>query len=124
MSKTSTVVVEETQDIPIPASVNKKQASTVSEIFESLSYGPAPEFSMPAEGWLEDHGRAFGHFIDGKWVKPEGRKVYETKNPATGLFLSINICLVLCNLKQHKFIETVGYCSKFAPCNKPKMLNS
>lgn len=82
MSKTSTVVVEETQDLS--ASVSKKTASTVSEIFESLSYGPAPESSMPAEGWLDDHGRAFGHFIDGKWVKPEGRKVYETKNPATG----------------------------------------
>jgi aldehyde dehydrogenase (NAD+) len=85
MSKTSTVVVEETQDLS--ASVSKKTASTVSEIFESLSYGPAPESSMPAEGWLDDHGRAFGHFIDGKWVKPEGRKVYETKNPATGLLL-------------------------------------
>ena len=104
MSKTSTVVVEETKDIP--ANVNKKQASSVSEIFESLSYGPAPESSMPAEGWLEDHGRAFGHFIDGKWVKPEGRKVYETKNPATGLFLPINICLILCNLQQRKFIES------------------
>ena len=86
MSKTSTVVVEEIQGDPV--SVNKKQASTVSEIFESLSYGPAPESSMPAEGWLDDHDRAFGHFIDGKWVKPEGRKVYETKNPASGLFLT------------------------------------
>ena len=83
MSKTGTVVVEETKSLP--ASVSKKPASTVSEIFESLSYGPAPESSMPAEGWLDDHGRAFGHFIDGKWVKPEGRKVYETKNPVTGL---------------------------------------
>jgi len=36
------------------------------------------------QAWLDDHERAFGHFIDGKWVKPEGRKTYQTKNPATG----------------------------------------
>lgn len=82
MSKASTVVVEETEESP--AGVNKKAVSTVSDIFDSLEYGPAPESSLIAEGWLEDHGRALGHFIDGKWVKPEGRKVYETKNPATG----------------------------------------
>lgn len=82
MSKTSTAVVQKVQNSP--ASLSKKPASTVSEIFESLNYGPAPESSMPAEGWLDDHGRAFGHFIDGKWIKPEGRKVYETQNPATG----------------------------------------
>lgn len=82
MSKTSTVVVEETEDLP--AGVNKKAVSTVSDIFDSLEYGPAPESSLIAEGWLEDHGRALGHFIDGKWVKPEGRKVYETRSPATG----------------------------------------
>lgn len=84
MSKTATVVVEETRKLP--ANVDKP-ANTVSEIFESLNYGPAPESNMPAEGWLDDHGRSFGHFIDGNWVKPEGRKMYETKNPATGLYL-------------------------------------
>lgn len=82
MSKTSTVIVEDTQNSP--AISKGKTTSTVSEIFESLDYGPAPESSVIAEGWLDDHGGAFGHFIDGKWVKPEGRKIYETKNPATG----------------------------------------
>ena len=47
-------------------------------------YGPAPESPAVAKAWLEDHGNALGHFINGGWVKPEGRKTYETINPATG----------------------------------------
>lgn len=62
-----------------------KAKPSVSDIFVSLDYGPAPESSMPADGWLDDHERSFGHFIDGKWIKPEGRKIYETRNPCTGL---------------------------------------
>lgn len=49
-----------------------------------MSYGPAPEADNVAKAWLDDHGKDFGVFIDGKWVKPEGRKKYLTKNPATG----------------------------------------
>ena len=82
MSTTTTTVVKEKQKGS--ENVDKKSNASVSEVFESLEYGPAPESSVIAEGWLEDHAKAFGHFIDGKWVKPEGRKVYETKNPATG----------------------------------------
>lgn len=84
MSTTTTTVIKEK---PRESEyVDKKCNSSVSEVLESLEYGPAPESSGIAEGWLDDHGRAFGHFIDGKWVKPEGRrKVYETKNPATGM---------------------------------------
>ena len=81
MSKTTTTVVNERQT---ESSADKKSSSTVSDLFETLEYGPAPESSGIAEGWLDDHHRAFGYFIDGKWVKPEGRKTYETKNPATG----------------------------------------
>ena len=86
MSTTTTTVVKEKQKGS--RNVDKKSSASVSEVFESLEYGPAPESSSIAEGWLEDHGKAFGHFIDGKWVKPEGRKVYETKNPATGKVLT------------------------------------
>lgn len=86
MSTTTTTVVKEKQKES--RNVDKKSSASVSEVFESLEYGPAPESSSIAEGWLEDHGKAFGHFIDGKWVKPEGRKVYETKNPATGKVLT------------------------------------
>ena len=65
-----------------PAKLNKDP--TIAQIFDSLEYGPAPEAPSSVNAWLDEHGRDFGHFVNGKWVKPEGRKVYETRNPATG----------------------------------------
>lgn len=61
---------------------------SVADIFDSMVYGPAPESDKVAQAWLEDHGRAFGHFIDNKWVNPEGRTVIATSNPATGKALA------------------------------------
>lgn len=60
------------------------KSGVVREIFESLEYGPAPESPAVANAWLDDHGRNFGHFINNQWVKPTGRKSYDTFNPATG----------------------------------------
>ena len=59
-------------------------SAKVAEIFETMEYGPAPESDKTAKEWLESHGRSFGHFIDGKWVKPNKTKSFTTKNPATG----------------------------------------
>ena len=56
-----------------------------------LPYGPAPESSDVAKAWLEEHGDSLGHFINGGWVKPEGRKTYDTINPATGEKLASTI---------------------------------
>ena len=56
---------------------------TVHDLVSTLSYGPAPESPAVANAWLDDHGRAFGHFIGNKWVKPEGRSTYDSFNPAT-----------------------------------------
>jgi aldehyde dehydrogenase (NAD+) len=63
----------------------------VADIFETLEYGPAPESSAAADKWLDEHDRAFGHFIHGQWVKPEGRKTYTTRNPATGATLATTV---------------------------------
>ncbi|XP_065188322.1 aldehyde dehydrogenase family 16 member A1-like [Sycon ciliatum] len=57
---------------------------SLAEIFETLEYGPAPESAAVANEWLEERGRALGHFIDGKWYKPDGRNTYDSTNPATG----------------------------------------
>ncbi|XP_065831165.1 aldehyde dehydrogenase family 16 member A1-like [Oscarella lobularis] len=76
---------------PKGVSVAKKQKPSVAQIFETLEYGPAPESSAVADKWLEDHGRSFGHFINGQWVKPEGRSTYATTNPATGAHLANTI---------------------------------
>eukprot|EP00118_Oscarella_pearsei_P025258 m.307845 g.307845 ORF g.307845 m.307845 type:complete len:868 (+) comp42934_c0_seq1:915-3518(+) len=82
--KRSKVAEPQNQTTPV------KQLSkpSVAKIFETLEYGPAPESSAAAEKWLDDHGRSFGHFINGQWVKPEGRSTYTTVNPATGAQLA------------------------------------
>ena len=68
--------------------VAKVSSPSVSEIFASMEYGPAPESDKVAQAWLEDHNRHFGHFVNNQWLHPEGRKTYETKSPATGAVLS------------------------------------
>ncbi len=62
----------------------RKEVSKVASIFESLEYGPAPESGEIAKNWIKSHGDVLGHFINGKWVKPEGRKRYDSFSPATG----------------------------------------
>ena len=37
---------------------------------------------------LDEHNRKFGHFINNKWVHPDGRKTYATTTPATGHVLA------------------------------------
>ena len=68
-----------------PAAKSAKiEMSKVAAIFESLDYGPAPESAEIAKKWIESHGGTLGHFINGKWVKPNGRKLYDSFSPATG----------------------------------------
>ncbi|MEO1537388.1 MAG: aldehyde dehydrogenase family protein [Pseudomonadota bacterium] len=57
----------------------------VSEIFETMDYGPAPEDAKEARNWLSTH-KSFGHFINGAFTKPG--KTFATKNPATGKALA------------------------------------
>lgn len=58
----------------------------VNEIFETMTYGPAPESAGDALAWLVDQGDRFGHFIDGQWT-PVG-KTFESRNPARGEVLA------------------------------------
>ncbi|QFT58562.1 Putative aldehyde dehydrogenase AldA [Sulfitobacter sp. THAF37] len=59
---------------------------TVSEIFDTMDYGPAPESAADALAWLVDQGSRFGHFIDGAFTDPgEG---FDSTNPATGEVLA------------------------------------
>ena len=54
----------------------------VSEIFDSMAYGPAPESSAEAMAWLDGHGRRFGPFIDGVFEAPG--ETFSSRNPANG----------------------------------------
>jgi aldehyde dehydrogenase (NAD+) len=58
--------------------------SRIAEIFETMEYGPAPESPERANAWLEEHGRAFGHYIGGAFTDPGAGEPFETANPATG----------------------------------------
>ena len=58
---------------------------SVSEILETMEYGPAPEASGEVEKWLKARG-SFGHFIGGSFTKPG--KGFATANPATGKALA------------------------------------
>src|SRR2546428_3967212 len=57
--------------------------TTVSEIFETMAYGPAPERDKPALEWLERHGRGFGLFVGGRWTKSKNGDGFDVINPAT-----------------------------------------
>ncbi|OZA17248.1 MAG: aldehyde dehydrogenase, partial [Rhodobacterales bacterium 17-64-5] len=58
---------------------------TVRDIFDSMSYGPAPESNAEALAWLATHQR-FGHWIDGAFTAPGA--TFATRNPATGDILA------------------------------------
>src|SRR2546425_11921717 len=48
-----------------------------------MAYGPAPESEKLALGWLDQHGREFGLFVGGTWVKPASGEWFDVINPAT-----------------------------------------
>ncbi|MFQ6016655.1 MAG: aldehyde dehydrogenase family protein [Kiloniellaceae bacterium] len=56
----------------------------VTEILESMEYGPAPESPAQADEWLDRHRRRFALFIGGRWRKPKTGKRFPSINPATG----------------------------------------
>jgi aldehyde dehydrogenase (NAD+) len=57
---------------------------SIAEKFVTMEYGPAPEDSKEALTWLDQHGRRFGHFINGSWVEASEGKYFDTADPSTG----------------------------------------
>jgi aldehyde dehydrogenase (NAD+) len=55
---------------------------SVRELFDTMSYGPAPEGDAPARDWIARHDGVFGHYIGGRWVA--GTDTFEVREPATG----------------------------------------
>jgi aldehyde dehydrogenase (NAD+) len=56
--------------------------TTVSEIFQSMSWGPAPESDKPALKWLEKYNHRFGHYIGGRFTEPVESALFDVINPA------------------------------------------
>ncbi|NBV60279.1 MAG: hypothetical protein EBR73_04290, partial [Rhodobacteraceae bacterium] len=58
----------------------------ISEIFDTMALGPAPESATEAQAWLQRHAGGFGHFIDGRFTPPQ--PAFDSINPATGITLA------------------------------------
>ncbi|MTE00933.1 aldehyde dehydrogenase family protein [Paracoccus sp. YIM 132242] len=59
--------------------------TSVSELMETMEYGPSVEDSAAARDWLARRG-AFGHFIGGVFTEPGA--LFDTRDPATGEVLA------------------------------------
>ncbi|WP_131574971.1 aldehyde dehydrogenase family protein [Paracoccus nototheniae] len=57
----------------------------VSEIMQTMEYGPSTEDASAARDWLAGHG-SFGHFIDGAFTAPAD--TFPTRDPATSEVLA------------------------------------
>jgi aldehyde dehydrogenase (NAD+) len=57
---------------------------SLTEIFKTMDYGPAPESAAAVNAWLDQHDRQFGLFINNQWIMPEGIGTYASYDPATG----------------------------------------
>ncbi|HYW32276.1 MAG TPA: aldehyde dehydrogenase family protein, partial [Gemmatimonas sp.] len=62
----------------------ESSASSVRAIFETMSYGPAPESDAPARAWLAARGARFGHYIGGAWTSPDAGESFSVQDPSTG----------------------------------------
>jgi aldehyde dehydrogenase (NAD+) len=59
---------------------------TIRDIFDAMSYGPAPESATEALNWIARHKGRFGHYIDGAFT-PTGA-LFQTRAPGTGQVLA------------------------------------
>jgi aldehyde dehydrogenase (NAD+) len=56
--------------------------TTVSEIFQSMDWGPAPESDKPALAWLAKYNHTFGHYIGGRFMEPTEGALFDVINPS------------------------------------------
>src|SRR5918912_919232 len=56
--------------------------TTVSEIFHSMDWGPAPESDKPALAWLAKYNHTFGHYIGGRFTEPTESALFDVINPS------------------------------------------
>ena len=61
---------------------------TILESFEKLDYSEALESSSKAQRWLEENGRRFGQFINGKFVNQKDANLIASLDPSNGDLLA------------------------------------
>jgi aldehyde dehydrogenase (NAD+) len=57
---------------------------TVSDILDSMDYGPSPEQNTHVKDWLARHASGFGHYINGAFTASTGAAWIDVRNPANG----------------------------------------
>ena len=62
---------------------HKNTLMKIKEIYETMSYGPAPESADEAIQFLKNHQNKFKLFIDGTWVAPSSGEYFDSINPST-----------------------------------------
>ena len=55
----------------------------IKEIYDTMTYGPAPENADEAIQYLKSHKNKFKLFINGKWVAPSSNDYFDSVNPST-----------------------------------------
>lgn len=63
------------------ATTTTPTGGTVREIFDAMSYGPAPEGDALVRAWLAGHGNRFGHYIGGAFTNPSAGASFEVQDP-------------------------------------------
>jgi len=62
--------------------------TSVRALFDTMSYGPAPEGDNIVRGWLASYNHTFGHYIGGRWTNANAGQTFEVNDPATGTLLA------------------------------------
>ena len=60
--------------------------STVRDLFDAMSYGPAPEGDAPVRAWLDAHAARFGLYINGAWLPTDD--TITVHDPSSGRLLA------------------------------------
>lgn len=57
---------------------------SVTDVLETMDYGPAPESNTHVKEWLQTHKDGFGHFIAGQYMRSSASKWLDVSNPSSG----------------------------------------
>ncbi len=61
---------------------------SVTEVLDTMDYGPAPEANGHVKEWLAAHAKGFGHFIGGEFLLSKAATLFDVHNPASGEVLA------------------------------------
>ena len=56
--------------------------SEIIKNFEKIKYGPAPEDSKEVLNWIKKLPSPNNIFIDGKWIRPNTKKIIQSISPS------------------------------------------